>query len=394
LAVLAGWAVWSLTSAPPLDRPLPPKDATGPLVGFAVAGGALYAFAAWRYFELYRRRHSFLLVAITVAWILLTEALIAVAFARNWHATWWEWHVLMSAAFVLVAAAVRREYRRGGSIAEALGGLYLEDTVARVDRAYAQALAELSAAAAQGGDISSRAREVAEEFALPPDQVGLLERAAVELRDVDRLYRPYIPAALADRLRRDPGAAELGGERRVVSVLFADLQGFTSFSERADPADVIGMLNSYWAVTVPVVVSDHGGLIERFAGDATMVVFNAAGDQPDHARRAVGAALAMQTAADAAATGRPEWPRFRAGVSSGPVLVGNVGTREQRSFAAIGDTTNVAARLQAAASPGQVVVDADTAAALGDEAVLEGLGELELKGRSEPVRAFGITRLG
>jgi adenylate cyclase len=394
LAVLAGWAAWSLTSAPPLDRPLPPKDATGPLVGFAVAGGALYAFAAWRYLELYRRRHSFLLVAITVAWILLTEALIAVAFARNWHATWWEWHVLMSAAFILVAAAVRREYRRGGSIAEALGGLYLEDTVARVDRAYAQALAELSAAAAQGGDISSRAREVAEEFALPPDQVGLLERAAVELRDVDRLYRPYIPAALADRPRRDPGAGELGGERRVVSVLFADLQGFTSFSERADPADVIGMLNSYWAVTVPVVVSDYGGLIERFAGDATMVVFNAAGDQPDHARRAVGAALAMQTAADAAATGRPEWPRFRAGVSSGPVLVGNVGTREQRSFAAIGDTTNVAARLQAAASPGQVVVDADTAAALGDEAVLEGLGELELKGRSQPVRAFGLVRLG
>ncbi len=391
LAVLAAWAVWSLTSAPPLDRPLPPKDATGPLVGFAVAGGALYAFAAWRYLELYRRRGAFLLVAITVAWILLTEALIAVAFARNWHATWWEWHVLMSAAFVLVAAAVRREYRRGGSIAEALGGLYLEDTVARVDRAYAQALAELGAVAGHGGDISSRAREVAAEFGLPSDQVGLLERAAAELRDVDRLYRPYIPAALADRLRRDPGAGELGGERRVVSVLFADLQGFTRFSERADPADVIGMLNSYWAVTVPVVVSDYGGLIERFAGDAAMVVFNAGGDQPDHASRAVRAALAMQSAADATAAGRPDWPRFRAGVSTGPVLVGNVGTREQRSFAAIGDTTNVAARLQTVADPGKVVVDAATAKALGDHAVLQSLGELELKGRSEPVRAFVVT---
>jgi class 3 adenylate cyclase len=393
LLVLAGWAVWSLTSAPPLDRPLPPKDATGPLVGFAVAGGALYAFAAWRYLELYRRRHSFLLVAITVAWILLTEALIAVAFARNWHATWWEWHVLMSTAFVLVAAAVRREYRRVGSITEALGGLYLEDTVARIDRAYAQALAELSADVAHGGDISARAREVAEQFGLSADQVGLLERAAAELRDVDRLYRPYVPAPLAERLRRDPGAGELGGARRVVSVLFADLQGFTSFSERADPADVIGMLNSYWAVTVPVVVSDYGGLIERFAGDATLVVFNADGEQPDHARRAVGAALSMQKAADEAATGRPDWPRFRAGVSTGPVLLGNVGTREQRSFAAIGDTTNVAARLQAAASPGKVVVDSETAGALGDGAVLEDLGELRLKGRSEPVRAFVVTRL-
>jgi class 3 adenylate cyclase len=101
----------------------------------------------------------------------------------------------------------------------------------------------------------------------------------------------------------------------------------------------------------------------------------------------------MQKAADEAATGRPDWPRFRAGVSTGPVLLGNVGTREQRSFAAIGDTTNVAARLQAAASPGKVVVDSETAGALGDGAVLEDLGELRLKGRSEPVRAFVVTRL-
>jgi hypothetical protein len=129
LFALAGWAAWSLTSLPPLDAPLPPSDATGPLVGFAIAGGGLYAFAAWRYFELYRRRPTLLLVAVLAAWILLTEALIAIAFAHNWHATWWEWHVLMCAAFLLVAVIVRREYRRSGSIAEAFGGLYLEDTI-------------------------------------------------------------------------------------------------------------------------------------------------------------------------------------------------------------------------------------------------------------------------
>src|SRR5438874_1770143 len=87
---------------------------------FLATGGALYAFAAWRYSALLERRPTFLLVAVLAAWILLTQALVAVAFARNWHATWWEWHVLMSAAFLLVAASVRHEYRRGGSIAEAL----------------------------------------------------------------------------------------------------------------------------------------------------------------------------------------------------------------------------------------------------------------------------------
>jgi class 3 adenylate cyclase len=124
-----------------------------------------------------------------------------------------------------------------------------------------------------------------------------------------------------------------------------------------------------------------------------MVVFNAAGDQPDHARRAVAAALAMQRAADEAAQGQPGWPRFRAGVNTGAAIVGNVGTADQRSFAAIGDTTNLASRLQAAASPGQVVVGAATAEALGNGAVLESLGLVEAKGRKARIEAFAVVRL-
>jgi len=393
LLLLVGWAAWSLAALAPLDDPLPPEDATGPLVVLAVAGGVLYAFAAWRYVQLYRLRPSFLLVGVTVAWILLAEALLAVALARNWRATWWEWHVLMAVAFLLVAASAWHEYRRQGSTAEALLGLYLDHTIARVNDGYARALAELAEESERGGDVSVRAQEVAERFGLAGDQQALLEQAATQLRDVDRLYRPYVPAPLVERLRQDPRAAELGGVRRVVSVLFADLQGFTSFSERADPTDVIGMLNSYWAVTVPLVVRDHGGLIERFAGDAVMVVFNATGDQPDHARRAVAAALAMQRAADAIAASRIDWPRFRAGVNTGTAIVGNVGTAEQRSFAAIGDTTNLAARLQTAAAPGQVVVGTTTAETLAGSAVLEAIDPLELKGRSEPVAAFVVVRL-
>jgi len=393
LVLLAAWAVWSLASLPPLDRPLPPSDAHGPLIAFALAGGGLYAYAAWRYLQLYRRRPAFLLVAVTVAWVLLTEALLAIAFARNWHATWWEWHLLMAAAFLLVAAAVRREYKERGSAAEALDNLYLEHTIARVHDGYAKALADLSAESERSGDISTRAHEVAAQFGLAADQAALLERAAAQLRDIDRLYRPYVPAALASRLRDDPGAAELGGAEQEITVLFADLQGFTGFSEHADPADVIGMLNAYWAVTVPVVVREYEGLIERFAGDAVMVVFNAAGDQPDHARRAVAAALAMQRAADEAAKDRPGWPRFRAGVNTGPAIVGNVGTAEQRSFAAIGDTTNLASRLQTAAAPGQVVVGSATVAELGGEAVLESLGMIDVKGREASVEAFAVIRL-
>lgn len=153
------------------------------------------------------------------------------------------------------------------------------------------------------------------------------------------------------------------------------------------------MLNAYWAVTVPVVVREHGGLIERFAGDAVMVVSNAAGDQPDHATRAVAAALGMQQATDAARRGRTDWPQFRAGVNTGRAVVGNVGSEEQRSFTAIGDTTNLAARLQAVAAPGQVVVSRSTAEELPAEAQVEELGALELKGKSAPVEALVVSRL-
>jgi class 3 adenylate cyclase len=98
----------------------------------------------------------------------------------------------------------------------------------------------------------------------------------------------------------------------------------------------------------------------------------------------------MQRATDTARRGRSEWPQFRAGVTTGRAVVGNVGTEEQRSFAAIGDTTNLAARLQAAAAPGQVVVSRATADALPDDTELEELGPLELKGKAEPVAAFVV----
>ena len=326
LLLLVAWGVWSLASIPPLDGPLTPDEAEGPLRALAIAGVPLYGIAAWRYRRLAASGER-LPLAVLTSWVLLAEAMIAVGFGRNWQLSWWEWHVLMAIAFALVAVVSWSE-QRGDHPRGTFASLYLEETIRRLD----------------------------ERFGMPSD-------------------------------------GPLGGQEREVSVLFADLEGFTSYSETRPPAEVIAMLNEYWGTAVPVVLEHHGGVIERFAGDAVMVVFNTRGDQPDHARRAAGAALELQERTLEVSRKRPDWPRFRAGVSTGTAAVGYVGAEQQRSFAVIGDTTNTAARLQTAANTGEVVIAAATREAIGEEAVVEALPPVEAKGKREPVQAFRLLAL-
>jgi adenylate cyclase len=301
LAVMAAWALASLAKVPPLEGPTQVESGSGPLVALAVVGLVLYAVAAVRYLALWRDAHALLLLAIAAAWVLLGEAMIAVAFARNWHATWWEWHLLMLTAFALVAWSANRQWGE-----ERFSALYGEDTAAGV---------------------------------------------------------------------------------REVSIVFADLAGFTRFAEGRDPLEVSAMLNAYFERAVPPVVREHGGEIDRLIGDAVMATFNRRGDQPDHADRAARAALALQRAAAGVAADHPEWPRFRAGVNSGAAMVGVVGTEGGRSYTVIGDTVNLAARLEAAAPVGGVVIGAETLRRL-DGAEVESLGEVELKGKDQAVEVF------
>ena len=148
--------------------------------------------------------------------------------------------------------------------------------------------------------------------------------------------------------------------KREVSVVFADLAGFTAFSDGRDPREVSAMLNAYFEAAIPAVVRHHGGDIDQLIGDAMMATFNTRGDQPDHAQRAAAAALDVQRETAALAAAHPDWPRFRIGVNTGEALVGVLGAGEGRSYTVVGDTVNVATRLQAAAPIGGVAVGAAT----------------------------------
>jgi class 3 adenylate cyclase len=210
-------------------------------------------------------------------------------------------------------------------------------------------------------------------------------------RRVTELFHRYIAPEVATVLIEDPARAELGGEVADVTVLFADLTGFTAFSERVSPEEAVAMLNRSYAAAVPVVL-DAGGTIVQFAGDAVMAIFNAPVRQPDHALRGARAALGLQAAA-AEMQLDPDTPRFRVGLNTGAALVGNVGSPELQNFTAIGDTTNLAARIQTFAPPGSVAIGQRTRDELGDLAVVRPLGEPQLKGKSSPVAVFELLAL-
>lgn len=304
LGLMVLWAVWSLAGLPPLDRP--PQFAERFPLWLAVPAVLLYAGSAVRYVQLWRRHQSLMLLAVPSAFILLAESMVAIAFARNWHLSWWEWHVLMLVAFGLVALSARASWRE-------------------------------------------------ERFA--------------------ELYLPQTSAG-----------------SREISVLFADLEGFTSFSETHRPDEVARMLNEYFAAAVPAVVAPYGGDVDRIIGDALMVTFNKRGDQPDHAKRAAGAGLALQKATTDLGKDHPEWPRFRVGINSGHVSVGLLGTEGGRTHTIIGDAVNIASRIESMAPTGGVAMGPDTKALLPD-AVTTPLGAVQLKGRQEPLQVYLLTSL-
>jgi class 3 adenylate cyclase len=307
LGVLGLWGLVSITETWPLDQPLAAEQLDGWQLAFAVAGVALFGAAALGYLRLYRRRRSSFVFMVTLAFVLLAEAMVVIAWARNWRVSWWEWHVLMLLAFVVIALAARREWHE-----ERFSALYLDQTLA--------------------------------------------------------------------------GARE-------VSILFADLAGFTPFAETHEPEDVAAMLNGYFGRIIPLL-EEAGGEVHQVVGDEVMVIFNKAGDQPDHALLAARAGVLLQSAATEVGSTHPDWPRFRVGVNSGDVLAGVVGgPRGHRKHGVVGDTVNLAARLQSITPVGRVVLGAETVRRLPAGVVVERLPEVRIKGKADPVEAFALVAL-
>jgi adenylate cyclase len=181
--------------------------------------------------------------------------------------------------------------------------------------------------------------------------------------------------------------------RQDVSVLFSDLAGFTSFSERSAPGEVAELLSTYYEVAAPLISRQYGGEVEKFMGDGMMATFNSRGDQPDHAVRAAGAGLALQHALGRLVDAHPSWPRLRVGVNSGEAVLRELGGHGHVAYTLVGDTINTGSRLEGKAPVGGVLIGADTYRQLPDGAVVEPVAGLQVKGKASALDAYVLHSL-
>jgi adenylate cyclase len=235
-------------------------------------------------------------------------------------------------------------------------------------------------------------QRLAEHFNRMVDALSQAER-------MERAYGMYVSRQVADRIRSHHGDGLLPAGLREASVLFADIRGFTSMSERRSPEVIVDVLNRYFDRVV-ALVNAHQGYLNKFIGDAVVVVFNGPIDQADHAERGARFGIALQEMVDGLNRDGvfPELPSgigVGVGMATGPMVCGNIGGGGQYEYTVIGDTVNLAARLTSKAGAGEVWINAEAARHLPDGLPAIPLEPIKVKGKTfaiVPYRVWPVTR--
>lgn len=213
-----------------------------------------------------------------------------------------------------------------------------------------------------------------------------------EKKRIESLRR-YLPPALVDQVRGLDAAQR--PQRRRLSVMFADVRGYTTLSERMEPERLIRVLNGYWEIAARAI-NQYEGVIDKYMGDAIMAEFNTTlNPQEDHVWRAVRTALMMMQELAAYHTVLPEERRFHfgLGVHCGDAVVGNVGTYSRKDYSVLGDAVNLAKRLQEIAEPGQILISHEIYEPVCDWVEVNPLGAVQVKNRTSPVMAYELLGL-
>ncbi|WP_437319016.1 adenylate/guanylate cyclase domain-containing protein [Sorangium sp. So ce385] len=249
---------------------------------------------------------------------------------------------------------------------------------------------------ALGDGLRGRRDEIGELAASLGRMAADLEQGEAEIAREAKLRGDlgrFMDKAVVDAIVRGEHPLALGGKRAAVSVLFADVVGFTPLAESRDAERMVALLNELFSMLTEIVFR-HGGTVDKFIGDCVMAVWGAPLAQADHARRALAAAEDMMRFLE---TANEEWRerydvevRLGIGVNSGEAIVGNVGSDKRMEYTVIGDVVNVASRLEAIAAPNQVLVSEATRSLAGDAFLLRALGERNLTGRKTTTTVYAL----
>ena len=248
----------------------------------------------------------------------------------------------------------------------------------------------------------------AEDYVSKPfDYRELLARVQVRLRakrEADCLrqaqkairstFERFVPPHVVERLLADPAQVSLGGGRQEVTVLFADLRGYTALAEALSPEQLVEVLNGHLTAAAQAILA-YEGTISQYAGDLVMAIFNAPLPQPDHALRALRSAWALREALADYHAALPAHLRmeFGVGIASGEALVGNIGVLQLLHYTAVGDTVNLAQRLEELAGGGEILITESCFRAVSEEVEVTARGATAIRGRSEPVSIFSLVSL-
>ncbi len=224
-------------------------------------------------------------------------------------------------------------------------------------------------------------------------QMVLLEEAreaeSRRRKAVSDLFGRYLAPPVVDQLLRSPESVRLGGTRREVTILFADIRGFTAVAEHQTPEETVSLLNRYLSLATSEILTELGTL-DKYLGDGLMAIFNAPVEVTNHEAAAIRAAIAMQRALASATNQSSSAVGFGIGIHTGEAVVGNIGTPELMNYTAVGDTVNVANRLQSEALLGEVLISDTTWQRVAGQFPTEYLGQRPVKGRTQLV---GIHRV-
>lgn len=202
-------------------------------------------------------------------------------------------------------------------------------------------------------------------------------------------FQRFVPPQVVDQILENPNMLQLGGKRKEVSILFADLRGYTAYSENLPPEGVVEMLNDYLSLAANVILS-YGGTLDKYMGDGLMALFNAPDDIEDHVMAAMESALTLTQGAREMASQRHDGLSFSIGIHVGEAVVGYIGTDSAINYTAVGDVVNLAKRLQESAKPGQILVEESIIRRLGGRVQALPLGEMKVKGRQRVVQVYEL----